>query len=78
MKAIIIALAVIILMIGAQSVSAEHTSNTMPQVVRVHQEMMYLASLNFPPGTLWAMRKVGQDNHLACDVINESDFTNGV
>ncbi len=78
MKAIIIALAVIILMIGAQSVSAEHTSNTMPPGSKSASGDDVSGFAKLSPGEHYGQcEEVGQDNHLACDVINESDLPMG-
>lgn len=78
MKTITLSAVVIILMIGAQTVRAEDASNTMPPGSKSASGDDVSGFAKLPPGQHYGQcEEVGQDNHLACDVINKSDLPNG-
>jgi len=78
MKIVISAVAIVVLMIGAQSVSAEHASNTMPPGSKSASGDDISGFAKLPRGQHYGQcEEVGKDNELGCDVINESDLPNG-
>src|SRR5262249_17098678 len=74
----IAAVAIMVLMIGAQSVRAENASNTMPPGSKSASGDDVSGFAKLSPGEHYGQcEEVGQDNHLACDVIDESDLPHG-
>ena len=72
------ALMVLILMVGAQSVSAKHASNTLPPGSKSASGDDVSGFAKLPRGQHYGQcEEVGRDNELGCDVINESDLPKG-
>ena len=78
MKVIIGAITLVILMIGAQSVSAKDTSNTMPPGSKSASGDDVSGFVKLPPGQHYGQcEEVEPKNELGCDIINESDLPMG-
>jgi hypothetical protein len=75
---IIISIIVVMLMIGAQSVNAEHASSTMPPGSKSASGDDVSGFAKLPKGQHYGQcEAVGKDNELGCDIMNESDLPNG-
>jgi hypothetical protein len=77
-RALLLGVVVLVLMIGAQSVSAKHASNTLPPGSKSASGDDVSGFAKLPPGKHYGQcEEVGRDNELGCDVINESDLPKG-
>jgi hypothetical protein len=78
MEKIILVVAVLVLMIGAPSVSAKDTSNVMPPGSKSASGDDVSGFAKLPKGQHYGQcEAVGPKNELGCDIINESDLPNG-
>jgi hypothetical protein len=75
---IIVSVIVIMLMIGAQSAGAKHSSDVMPPGSKSASGDDVSGFAKLPKGQHYGQcEEVGKDNELGCDIINESDLPNG-
>jgi hypothetical protein len=75
---VILGIVVVVLMIGAQSVSAKDTSNVMPPGSKSASGDDISGFDKLPKGQHYGQcEAVGPKNELGCDIINESNLPNG-